>query len=34
MTKIANFFLIDRGDLSREVNISNIPIIQRYIFKK
>ena len=33
MTKIANFFLIDRGDLSREIKISNIPIIQRYIFK-
>ena len=33
MTKIANCFLIDRGDLSREVNISNIPIVQRYIFK-
>ncbi len=33
MTKIANFFLIDRGDLSREIDISNIPIVQRYIFK-
>lgn len=33
MTKIANFFLIDRGDLSREVDISKIPVAQRYIFK-
>ena len=33
MTKITNFFLIDRGDLSREVEISKIPIAQRYIFK-
>ena len=33
MTKIANFFLIDRGDLSRDVEISKIPIAQRFIFK-
>ena len=33
MTKIANFFLIDRGDLSRDVEISKIPVAQRYIFK-
>lgn len=33
MTKIANFFLIDRGDLSREVEISQIPIAQRFLFK-
>jgi len=33
MIKIANYFLIDRGDLSREVEISNIPVAQRYIFK-
>jgi pyruvate kinase len=33
MTKITNFFLIDRGDLSREVEISKIPIAQRFIFK-
>ena len=34
MTKIANFFLIDRGDLSREIEISKIPIAQRFIFSK
>ena len=33
MTKIADNFLIDRGDLSREVQISKIPIAQRFIFK-
>jgi len=33
MTKIANFFLIDRGDLSREIKISQIPIAQRFLFK-
>ncbi len=33
MTKITNYFLIDRGDLSREVEISKIPIAQRFIFK-
>ena len=34
MTKIANFFLIDRGDLSREIEISKIPIAQRFIFSQ
>ncbi len=33
MTKIGNFFLIDRGDLSRDIEISKIPIAQRFIFK-
>lgn len=31
--KEANDFLIDRGDLSKEVGIENIPIIQRQILK-
>ena len=31
--KIENNFLIDRGDLSKEVGIENIPLVQRKIFK-
>ncbi len=31
--KNANNFLIDRGDLSKEIKIENIPTIQRKIFK-
>ncbi len=27
-------FLIDRGDLSKDIGIENIPFAQRYIFKK
>ena len=34
MTKIAISFLIDRGDLSRDVEISKIPIAQRFIKNK
>jgi pyruvate kinase len=29
----ANNFLIDRGDLSKEIKIENVPIIQKIIFK-
>ena len=29
----ANHFLIDRGDLSKEVSVEKLPIIQRKIFK-
>ena len=32
--RIGQYFLIDRGDLSKEVSIENIPIVQRYIFNK
>ena len=31
--KIANEFLIDRGDLSKEISIEKIPITQRFLFK-
>jgi len=31
--KKGNYFLIDRGDLSKDVRVENIPIIQRKIFK-
>ena len=33
MIKHANNFLIDRGDLSKDVKIENIPIFQRNLFK-
>ncbi len=33
LIKNADDFLIDRGDLSKEVKIENVPIIQRKIFK-
>ena len=32
--KIEKNFLIDRGDLSKDIGIENIPIVQRAIFKK
>ncbi len=32
MLKKGNFFLIDRGDLSKDIKIENIPIIQRDLF--
>jgi len=31
--KKGNFFLVDRGDLSKDVNIEKIPIVQRNLFK-
>ena len=31
--KVGNNFLIDRGDLSKDVRIENIPIVQRNLFK-
>ena len=31
--KKGQIFLIDRGDLSKEVNIENIPLVQRKLFK-
>lgn len=31
--KHAKYFLIDRGDLSKDVEIQNIPIVQRRLFK-
>ena len=31
--KKGNIFLIDRGDLSKDVNVENIPIVQRKLFK-
>lgn len=31
--KKGNYFLIDRGDLSKDIKVENIPIIQRYLFK-
>jgi pyruvate kinase len=34
MFKHGKYFLIDRGDLSKEVSIEKIPLIQRYIFNK
>ena len=34
MNILADYFLIDRGDLSREIDISKIPIAQRYIFQQ
>ena len=33
LKKIANNFLIDRGDLSKEISIEKIPFAQRKIFK-
>lgn len=33
MLKYGASFLIDRGDLSKEVKLENIPIIQRELFK-
>lgn len=33
MVKLANNFLIDRGDLSKDVKIENIPSIQRDLFR-
>ena len=33
MLKKGDFFLIDRGDLSKDVKIENIPIVQRNLFK-
>ena len=32
IAKKGNYFLIDRGDLSKDVKIENIPIIQRNLF--
>ena len=32
--KEADEFIIDRGDLSKEITIEEIPVIQRYILKK
>ena len=32
--KFGKYFLIDRGDLSREISIEKIPLVQRYIFNK
>ena len=34
LNKVANDFLIDRGDLSKEISIEKIPKTQRLIFKK
>ena len=34
MIKKANYFLIDRGDLSKDIKIEEIPIAQRYLFNK
>ena len=31
MLKVGNYFLIDRGDLSKDIKIENIPIVQRYL---
>lgn len=31
--KKGNYFLIDRGDLSKDVRVENIPIVQRKLFK-
>ena len=31
--KRGQFFLIDRGDLSKDVDIENMPIVQRKLFK-
>lgn len=31
MLKVGDYFLIDRGDLSKDVKIENIPVIQRYL---
>lgn len=33
LIKNADDFLIDRGDLSKEIKIENVPLIQRKIFK-
>ena len=33
MLRYGNKFLIDRGDLSKDVKIENIPIVQRHLFK-
>ena len=34
MFKFGEHFLIDRGDLSKEISIEKIPLVQRYIFNK
>ena len=34
MFRYGKYFLIDRGDLSKEINIEKIPFFQRFIFKK
>ena len=34
MTKVTSDFLIDRGDLSKDISIEDIPSAQRYIFSK
>ena len=31
MLKFGNKFLIDRGDLSKDISIEKIPVAQRYI---
>ena len=33
LIKIGNNFLLDRGDMSKEVKIENIPKVQRKLFK-
>ena len=33
MIKKGNFFLLDRGDMSKDLNIEEIPIAQRFLFK-
>jgi pyruvate kinase len=33
MTTKGNFFLLDRGDMSKDLNIEEIPIAQRFLFK-
>ena len=32
--KKANYFLLDRGDLSKDISVEQIPFAQRYIFRK
>ena len=34
LEKYGNYFLIDRGDLSKSINTEMIPYAQRYLFKK
>lgn len=34
MFKFGKYFLVDRGDLSKEISVEKIPIVQRHIFKK
>ena len=34
MFRFGKYFLIDRGDLSKEISIEKIPEVQRYIFNK